>query len=308
MTSALTNTTASIAVPPWEMNKEDIQSRVEQIKQERWALQSGQKPDSRPGHHVRFEAGKDSYWRFYGPGRYYCRRCLDLEKLYEKQDGVITVTPCVCVEQRQQEAETRLLRRKLAATGLRKKFLSRNFENFNVTKLNRPAFEAARAYAEKFSAHNQNGRSLFLVGDTGRGKTHLAAAIVKDIVSQGYQAAFVVTIELLSDIRATYQTEVKTEWQLLSPLKQVDLLVLDDISALDQYSDWEKGKIYELINMRYESEKPLVVTCNKMVGWVKDRLGQKVVDRLLEMCGDLVQVDGENYRKRIADRARRQKN
>ncbi len=36
--------------------------------------------------------------------------------------------------------------------------------------------------------------------------------------------------------------------------QNVDLLVLDDISALDQYSDWEKGKIYELINMRYEAE------------------------------------------------------
>lgn len=306
LTSALTNTTASTDVLPWETNKEDILARVEQIKRERWAMQSGEIPDPRPGHYVRFEAGRDSYWRFYSPGRYYCQRCLDLEKIYQEQDGAITVAPCACVETRRQEARKKQLKKRLAATGLRKKFRSRTFENFTVTKLNRPSFEAARSYAHNFAAHCQSGRSLFLVGDTGRGKTHLAAAIVQDIVSQGYKVAFVVTMELLSDIRATYQSEAKTEWQVLEPLKNVDLLVLDDISALDQYSGWEKGKIYELINMRYEAEKPLVVTCNKMVGWVKERLGEKVVDRLLEMCGDLVQVDGENYRKRIADRARRQ--
>lgn len=288
------------------MNKKDIQSRVEQIKRERWAWQSGKTPDPRPGHHVRFSAGKDSYWRYYPPGSYYCRHCLDLGKLYQEQDGSIVVSPCACVAKRQQEARRKKLQAGLVATGLRKKFLSRTFENFNVTKLNRPAYKAARSYAQNFASHRQNGRSLFLVGDTGRGKTHLAAAIVRDVVSQGYTAAFVVTIELLSDIRATYHTETKTEWQVLGSLKNVDLLVLDDISALDQYSDWEKGKIYELINMRYEAEKPLVITCSKMVGWVKERLGQKVVDRLLEMCGDLVQVDGENYRKRIADQTRRQ--
>lgn len=306
MTSALTNTTASTGAPPWEIKKEDLLARVEKIKRERLALQSGEILDTRPGHHVRFEAGSDSYWRFYPPGRYYCRRCLDLEKIYQEQDGAITVSPCTCVEKRRQEARKKQLETNLATAGLRKKFRSRTFENFSVTELNRPAWEAAKAYAQNFAAHRKTGKSLFLVGDTGRGKTHLAAAIMQEVVSQGYKAMFVVTIELLSDIRATYQSENKQEWQVLQPLKDVDLLVLDDISALDQYSDWEKGKIYELINMRYEAEKPILVTSNKMVGWIKDRLGKKVVDRLLEMCGDFVPVNGENYRERIAYRARRE--
>ncbi len=304
MTSALTNTTASTGVPPWEIEEEELAARVERIKRERLMLQRGETPDTRPGHHVRFEAGSDSYWRFYPPGRYYCRRCLDLDKIYQEQDGAVVVSPCPCVEKRRQEAMKKSLENKLKATGLRKKFRRRTFENFNVTELNRPAWEAARTYAKNFAAHRKSGRSLFLVGDTGRGKTHLAAAIVRELVRQGYRASFVVTIELLSDIRATYQSERKTESQVIQPLKDVDLLVLDDISALDQYSDWEKGKIYELINMRYEAEKPILVTSNKMVGWIKDRLGKKAVDRLLEMCGDFVHVNGENYRERLAHQAR----
>ncbi|MGI6129108.1 MAG: ATP-binding protein [bacterium] len=304
LTSALTNTTASTGAPPWEIKKEELLERVEKIKQERAALQRGDIPDPRPGHHVRFDAGGETYWRFYPAGRYFCRRCLDLEKVYREKDGDVLVTPCVCVEKRRQEAEKKQLEKKLAAAGLRKRFRSRSFENFSVTGLNRPAWEAAKAYAHNFRNHRESGKSLFLVGDTGRGKTHLAAAVLTEVVRQGFKAAFVVTIELLGDIRATYQSEYKTEGQVLQPLREVDLLVLDDISALDQYSDWEKGKIFELINMRYEAEKPLLVTSNKMVGWIKDRLGKKVVDRLLEMCGDFIPVSGDNYRERIAFQAR----
>lgn len=279
-------------------------ARVEALKRERLAIQRGERPDPRPGHHVRFDGGGQTYYRFYPPGQYYCRRCLDYERVYQEADGTIFSTPCSCVERRQQEAKQRSFEEQLNAAGLRKKFRGRTFENFTVTDLNRPAWEAARAYARNFATHRQTGKSLFLVGDSGRGKTHLAAAVVQEVVRQGFRALFVVTLELLSDIRASYQTEGQTEEHILRPLKQVDLLVLDDLSAVDQFSEWEKGKLYEIINQRYEAEKPILVTSNKMVSWIKDRLGKKVVDRLLEMCGDFIPVDGENYRERIASNLR----
>lgn len=249
---------------------------------------------------MRFEAGGETYYLFFPPGRYYCQRCLDYERVYQEKDGLITSEPCSCLERRRKEAEQRNLEARLSAAGLRKKFRGRTFENFTVTDLNRPAWEAARAFAKNFAVHRRSGKSLFLVGDSGRGKTHLAAAVVQEVIRQGFRALFVVTIELLSDIRGSYQGEARSEQEIIKPLKQVDLLVLDDISAVDQFSDWEKGKLYEIINMRYEAEKPILVTSNKMVSWIKDRLGKKVVDRLLEMCGDFVPVDGENYRERIA--------
>jgi DNA replication protein DnaC len=292
--------TVSTAALPWEVRAEEVAARVEAIKRERLAIQRGERPDPRPGHHVRFEGGGETFYRFYPPGRYYCQRCLDFERVYVEENGVITSSPCTCVEKRRSEAEQKSLEARLSAAGLRKKFRCRTFENFTVTDLNRPAWEAARAYAQNFATHRRSGKSLFLVGDTGRGKTHLAAAVVREVVRQGFRAMFVVTIELLSDIRASYQNEGKSEQEILRPLKEADLLVLDDISAVDQFSDWEKGKLYEIINMRYEAERPILVTSNKMVSWIKDRLGKKVVDRLLEMCGDFIPVDGENYRERIA--------
>ena len=304
LTSGPMNTIVSTAGQTWKIDEGKLLERIEKIKQERADMQRGQRKDPRPGHHVRFGAPGEYYWRYYGPGSYFCRRCLDLEKLYLEHDGQVEVTPCACLELKRTEADKRLLEGKLETAGLRKRFRGRSFENFSVNSLNRPAWEAAKAYAQDFGDHCQNGKSLFLVGDTGRGKTHLAAAVLGAVVRQGYTAAFVVTIELLSDIRGSFQSEHQTEGQILQPLREVQLLVLDDISAQDQYSEWEKGKIFELINMRYEAQKPMIITSNKMAGWIKERLGKKVMDRLLEMCGDFIPVHGDNYREKIAFEAR----
>ncbi|NLY50570.1 MAG: hypothetical protein GX062_06160, partial [Firmicutes bacterium] len=47
------------------------------------AIQLGERPDPRQGHHVRFEAGGDTFYRYYPPGHYYCRRCRDYERVYQ---------------------------------------------------------------------------------------------------------------------------------------------------------------------------------------------------------------------------------
>ncbi len=44
LTSALTNTTASTGVPPWEIEEEELAARVERIKRERLMLQRGETP------------------------------------------------------------------------------------------------------------------------------------------------------------------------------------------------------------------------------------------------------------------------
>ena len=107
-----------------------------------------------------------------------------------------------------------------------------------------------------------------------------------------------VVIELLNEIRDTYERSDKTEGDLLQLVKEVDLLVLDDLAAAERFTEWEKAKLYEIINARYEDEKPIIITTNRTISWIEDRLGKKVVDRLLEMCGDVLPLDGENYREK----------
>ncbi len=283
---------------------------MEEIKGQRLKMQEGSLPDPRQEHLVRCQDEGVVHFRRYGPGEYFCSRCLDLEKTYYRQGAEIASRDCSCVEQRRQAERQQEWEKRLAAARLRKKYRQRTFENFQVTENNRVAYEAAWEYAGSFAVHVQSGRSLVLVGGVGRGKTHLAAAILQEVLRQGYQGIFIVAVELLNEIRDSYARDSytrdsRTEGRLMSMVKETDLLVLDDLAAAERFTEWERGKIYELINARYEEEKPMVITTHRTISWVEERLGKKVVDRLLEMSGELTLLDGENYRERIAENLRR---
>ncbi len=286
----------------------EARQRVEEIKRERLALQEGRMADPRAEHYVKFEVNGLVQYRLYPAGTYYCPRCKDLEKIYYREDGQIRARPCSCVQERQQLGRQQGWEQKLCSARLRKKFRKRTFANFQVSPGTRIAYEAARDYVENFATYRRTGKSLIFLGDVGRGKTHLAAAILQEVLRQGFDGIFVVVIELLNEIRDTYERSDKTEGDLLQVVKEVDLLVLDDLAAAERFTEWEKAKLYEIINARYEDEKPIIITTNRTISWIEDRLGKKVVDRLLEMCGDILPLDGENYREKIAEEMRMGRN
>ncbi|NLP18355.1 MAG: ATP-binding protein [Firmicutes bacterium] len=285
-----------------------IRRRVEDIKKERLALQEGTLPDPRKEHHVKFEMDGQVQYRLYPAGSYYCNRCKDLEKLYYREDNEILTRPCACVQQRQQLGRRRGWEKKLASARLRRKFRKRTFANFQVAPGNKIAYEAARDYAENFASYRQRGKSLVLLGDVGRGKTHLAAAILQEVLRQGFDGIFVVVIELLNEIRDSYERSDKRERDLLEVVKETDLLILDDLAATERFTEWERGKLYEIINARYEDENPVIITTNRTISWIEERLGEKVVGRLLEMSGDVLPLDGEDYREKIAAEMRKGRN
>lgn len=286
----------------------EARQRVEEIKRERLALQEGRMADPRAEHYVKFEVNGLVQYRLYPAGTYYCPRCKDLEKIYYREDGQIRARPCSCVQERQQLGRQQGWEQKMCSARLRKKFRKRTFANFQVSPGTRIAYEAARDYVENFATYRRTGKSLIFLGDVGRGKTHLAAAILQEVLRQGFDGIFVVVIELLNEIRDTYERSDKTEGDLLQVVKEVDLLVLDDLAAAERFTEWEKAKLYEIINARYEDEKPIIITTNRTISWIEDRLGKKVVDRLLEMCGDILPLDGENYREKIAEEMRMGRN
>ncbi|NLJ33150.1 MAG: ATP-binding protein [Firmicutes bacterium] len=289
-------------IPP---RKDIIQRRVEEIKRERLALQEGSIPDPREEHHVKFEMGGQVQYRLYPAGSYYCSQCKDLEKLYYREEDQILSRPCSCIQERQQLGRQRGWEKKLSSARLRRKFRKRTFANFETAPGNRIAYEAARDYAENFASYRQMGRSLIFLGDVGRGKTHLAAAILQEVLRQGYDGIFVVVIELLNEIRDSYERSNKRERDLLQVVKETDLLVLDDLAAAERFTEWERGKLYEIINARYEDENPIIITTNRTITWIEERLGEKVVGRLLEMSGDILPLDGEDYREKIAAEMRK---
>ena len=79
-------------------------------------------------------------------------------------------------------------------------------------------------------------------------------------------------------------------------LSAVDLLHIDDLGA-EKSSDWVLEQLYSIVNTRYESERAIVATTNLMPDELSEALGQRTVSRLVEICGDLIPLYGEDDRR-----------
>ncbi|MEE9198979.1 MAG: ATP-binding protein [Dehalococcoidia bacterium] len=142
-------------------------------------------------------------------------------------------------------------------------------------RLFKKAFEAAKAYAEE-----PNGW-LVLVGASGSGKTHLAAAIANSCIERGLRAFFMVVPDLLDHLRATFAPSSDTTYdQLFEQVRNVPLLVLDDLGTQTS-SPWAREKLFQILNHRFNAQLPTVVTTNVMLEHLDDNLESRLTDPAL---------------------------
>lgn len=117
-------------------------------------------------------------------------------------------------------------------------------------------------------------QSYFLTGPVGTGKTHLAAAILKEWIkyrhplATGYQlhaewnSAFIAVPELLGHIQATFNPKHDTSTEYMqNSFQYAKCLVLDDLGA-EKMSEWSFSCLYRIISYRNDSLWPTVVTSN----------------------------------------------
>ncbi|MEO7018884.1 MAG: ATP-binding protein, partial [Ktedonobacteraceae bacterium] len=101
-----------------------------------------------------------------------------------------------------------------------------------------------------------------LVGPNGCGKTHLAAAIANACLEAGAVVLFATVPDLLDHLRATFApTSHEAYDQLFALMREAEILVLDDLGT-QQCSPWANEKLFQLLNHRYNSSFPTVITTN----------------------------------------------
>ena len=100
--------------------------------------------------------------------------------------------------------------------------------------------------------------------------------------------------ELLETIRSGFNRQDDEAKASINQLKEAALLVLDDLGA-EKVTDWAREQIFIIINRRYESMLPTVITTNYTTAELVNRLGQRTVSRLVEMTTAYT-VDTRDYR------------
>jgi DNA replication protein DnaC len=154
----------------------------------------------------------------------------------------------------------------------------KSFENFrpNVSKAVYEAYHIALDYAR-----DPQGWLIF-IGRNGCGKTHLAAAIANRCLSRGSLVLFSTVIDLLEHLRATFvPTSTEVYDQLFAKMREAELLILDDLGA-QQSSPWANEKLFQLLNYRYNSQFPTIITTNNPdLQGIEERIRSRMTDASL---------------------------
>lgn len=155
------------------------------------------------------------------------------------------------------------INRLLGDSGIKKRFQHRTFANFRAdTPQRKHAYDLAKAYADLWDKHSAEGTGLYIEGTNGTGKTHLAAAIAMQLITERRIPVICKTAgDMLLDIKNAFDSAGATEKQVLDIYKKVDLLIVDDLGK-EQCTDWSISTLYSILNDRYEEMRPTIVTTN----------------------------------------------
>lgn len=222
-----------------------------------------------------------------------CGICHDSHWVIERVDGVDRARRCDCWR-------AALAGMQLAQARIPRGYAHCELGNFepNTDSLR----EAARRAAAFLEAFPVPAKGLLFHGRHGVGKTHLAVAILKDAIRlKGARGYFYETRELLKLVRDTYAGGEATEMEVLRPVLDADLLVLDDLGA-EKTSEWVQETLGLVVNTRYAERRPTIFTTNLAdtgsddVNSLVVRIGARTRSRLFEMC-EWVEMDGYDTRQ-----------
>jgi DNA replication protein DnaC len=218
-----------------------------------------------------------------------------------ERDGVRRAMRCPCW--RGESAA-----RQLGEARIPRRYQHCDFDNFrDYNESLRRAKARARKLVDDFPVVE---RGLFLEGDPGVGKTHLAVAVLRHVVAEKHaHALFYDTRDLLKLIRNTYDPVVRTtELDILRPVMAADLLVLDDLGA-EKTSEWVEETLNLIVNTRYNERRTTIFTSNYPDRPDREdpltlvcRVGVRMHSRLHEMC-EFLNLDAADYRMEHASQS-----
>lgn len=142
-----------------------------------------------------------------------------------------------------------------------------------------------------------DGRSLVLIGKTGRGKTHLAVAVAYRAIQNGFDAFFTTAAALIDELsRAGRDGRFR---EALAVYTHPQVLVIDEVGYLTYGTD-AANVLFHVVNERHLKKRPMIFTTNKAINeWGKvlhdQDLGDAIVDRILDR-GRILPLDGPSQR------------
>jgi DNA replication protein DnaC len=242
-----------------------------------------------------------------------CPQCGGTGWRIEERDGIAGAVRCECRDiDRTKETEA-------------KARIPKNYENASLSNFvlpgDNPMAHAAlanvvvtvRSYTREFPAIDKPG--LLFVGDPGTGKTHLAVAALRVLMTRGFPGLFYNYQTLLENIRSGYDPNSNSSHrEAYQSALDAEILLLDDLGA-HRVTDWVEDTVTSIVTHRCNYRKPLIATTNlpdldtttpvfdrttgetsRVKVTLGERIGARAKSRLYEMCRIIRMPQVEDYR------------
>jgi DNA replication protein DnaC len=229
--------------------------------------------------------------------------------------GAGTAVQCDCVKRRRGALY-------LAQAGIPERYQRCRLASFKTTgspEVRQQLLKARRIseqYVESFFDPKENRfreSGLIFVGPPGIGKTHLAVAVLVELIER-YQVRgrFADFTKLLHQIRSSFDADSPdTRQAILRPVIEAEVLVLDELGA-QKPSEWVMETLYLIMNTRYTERRPTIFTTNYRLDGegkkrgggggeaesLSSRIAPQLVSRLYEMA-QTVYLTGLDYRRDV---------
>ncbi|MFI3171279.1 MAG: ATP-binding protein [Eubacteriales bacterium] len=175
-----------------------------------------------------------------------------------------------------------------------KKMHNWKFENDDGTTA---SMDIARKYVANWKQMRRDNIGFLFWGPIGTGKSYVAGCIANALIEQEVTVKMTNFTTIIDDMFALSD---KTEY--INQLARYDLLIIDDLGA-ERSSDYAIGIVFSVIDRRWRSGRPLIITTNMAIKTIKEEFNldkKRIYDRILEMCTP-VYVGGESKRIEVAN-------
>lgn len=218
----------------------------------------------------------------------FCQR-EEMEKRYEKEEA--------------EEKQRRLDRLKIYSM-MDAHFEKCRFENWDTNLVSKSYYTMAKNYVDQWADIKARNVGLLLWGKPGCGKSYMSFCIANALIEKFVPVIAISSIGILNRIKDTFDKHGQEgQTEIIRGLEDASLLVLDDLGA-EAKTRWANETIYSIIDARYRSSKPIIITTNLSPEQLREKTISddgvaRIYDRIIEMCTP-VEISGNSIRRLVA--------
>lgn len=125
--------------------------------------------------------------------------------------------------------------------------------------------------------------SLLFTAPCGTGKTHIAIALLIELVRMGRgNMMFKSVPELMLDLRSSFAEEsAMSETDIINRHAMYSYLILDDLGS-EKQSDYSIASLYMIIDRRLTTSRPTIITTNLTLEQINECVSSRIASRLAE--------------------------